>query len=264
MTLRRPRLIPRLAVKGSNVIVTVNLEGLRVVGKPADLARRYAQDADELLYLDSVASLYGRNQLTSLLEETTDDTFIPITVGGGIKSRADAKRLFDAGADKIALNTAAILRPESIRDISGYYGSQAVVVSIEAKRVNGGWEAYTENGRQRTGKDAVAWAFEAVRLGAGELLITSVDREGTRRGCDLDLIRAIAPNVPVPVIACGGIGSVEDVRAVAELGACAALSSALHSGALTVGGIRQELDASIRPGGEHVLSNCNDGKQLQG
>jgi len=186
-----------------------------------------------------VASLYGRNQLTALLEETTNDTFIPITVGGGIKSRADAKRLFDAGADKIALNTAAILRPESIRDISGYYGSQAVTVSIEAKRVNGGWEAYTENGRQRTGKDAVAWAFEAVRLGAGELLITSVDREGTRKGCDLDLIRAIAPNVPVPVIAHGGIATPEDVQAVAALGACAALSSALHTGAQTVGGLRR-------------------------
>ena len=239
--LRRPRIIPRLAIKGANVIVTVNLEGLRVVGKPADLARRYAEDADELLYMDAVASLYGRNQLTALLEETTNDTFIPITVGGGIKSRADAKRLFDAGADKIALNTAAILRPESIRDLSGHYGSQAIVVSIEAKRVNGGWEAYTENGRQKTGKDAVAWAHEAVRLGAGELLLTSVDREGTRRGFDLDLIRAIAPNVTVPVIACGGCGSVEDVQAAYEAGACSAMSTALHTGRLTVAGIREGL-----------------------
>lgn len=241
MTLRRPRLIPRLAIKSANVIVTVNMEGLRVVGKPADLARRYAEDADELLYLDAVASLYGRNQLTALLEETTSETFIPITVGGGIKSRADAKRLFDAGADKIALNTAAISRPESIRDISSYYGSQAVTVSIEAKRVNGGWEAYTENGRQRSGKDAVAWAHEAVRLGAGELLITSVDREGTRKGFDLDLIRAIAPNVPVPVIACGGAWSVADVRAAYEAGACVAMSSCLHTGVLTVAGIRAGL-----------------------
>ena len=241
VSLRRPRLIPRLAIKGPNVIVTVNLEGLRVVGKPADLARRYAQDADELLYMDAVASLYGRNQLESLIEETCADVFVPITVGGGIKSRADAKRFFDAGADKIALNTAAISRPACVRDISGYYGSQAVCVSIEAKRVNGGWEAYTENGRQRTGKDAVAWAHEAVRLGAGELLITSVDREGTRKGCDLDLIRAIAPNDPVPVIACGGLGSVEDARAVYEAGACVAASTALHTGALTVAGIREAL-----------------------
>ena len=239
--LRRPRIIPRLAVKGGDVILTVNMEGLRKCGKPADLAKRYAKDADELLYMDSVASLYGRNQLTALLEETTHDTFIPITVGGGIKSRADAKRLFDAGADKIALNTAAISRPESIRDISSYYGSQAITVSIEAKRTAHGWEAYTENGRQRTGKDAVAWALEAVRLGAGELLITSVDREGTRRGYDLDLIRAIAPNVPVPVIACGGCGSAEDVRAAYEAGACAAISTALHTGRLTVAGIREAL-----------------------
>ncbi len=239
--LRRPRLIPRLAVKGQNVIVTVNLEGLRVVGKPADLARKYAEDADELLYMDAVASLYGRNQLESLIEETCEEVFVPITVGGGIKSLLESKRLFSAGADKIALNTSAIQRPETIREFSDHYGAQAVVVSIEAKRVNGGWEAYTENGRQRTGKDAVAWALEAVRLGAGELLITSVDRERTRKGCDLDLIRAIAPNVPVPVIACGGLGSIEDVRAVAKLGACAAMSSALHTGRLTVAGVRAGL-----------------------
>lgn len=241
MSLRRPRLIPRLAVKGGNVIVTVNLEGLRVVGKPADLARRYAEDADELLYMDAVASLYGRNQLESLLTDTTADTFIPITVSGGIKSFADAKRLFEAGADKIAINTAALARPGFLRELAGHYGSQAIVASIEAKRTPHGWEAYTENGRQRTGKDAVAWAHEAVRLGAGELLITSVDHEGTRRGFDLELIRAIAPNVPVPVIACGGMGTVEHVRAAAELGACSAMSSALHCGRVTVAGIREGL-----------------------
>ena len=241
MTLRRPRLIPRLAIKGANVIVTVNMEGLRVVGRPADLARRYAEDADELLYMDAVASLYGRNQLESLLFETTQEVFIPITVGGGIQSRSDAKRLFDAGADKVALNTAALERPELIDELASFFGNQAVVVAIEAKRTAHGWEAYTENGRQRTGKDAVAWAQEAVRLGAGELLITSVDREGTRRGCDLDLIGAIAPHVPVPVIAHGGIASAAHVQAVADLGACAALSSALHTGAVSVGQIRAAL-----------------------
>ena len=236
--LRRPRIIPRLAVKGDSVIVTVNMEGLRRVGKPADLARLYAEDADELIYTDSVASLYGRNQLENLIEETTAQTFIPVTVGGGIASLQDARKFFNAGADKVAVNTAALKRPALIAELAGHFGSQAVVVSIEAKRVNGGWEAYTENGRERTGKDAVAWAHEAVRLGAGELLITSVDREGTRKGCDLDLIRAIAPNVPVPVIAHGGIATPEDVQAVAALGACAALSSALHTGAQTVGGLR--------------------------
>ena len=244
MTLRRPRLIPRLAVKGDQVIVTVNMEGLRVVGKPADLAKRYAEDADEILFMDAVASLYGRNQLESLIEETCEEVFIPITVGGGISSCGTARSLLRAGADKVAINTAALKTPDLITRITDQSGSQAVCVSIEAKRVNGGWEAYTENGRQRTGKDAVAWAFEAVRLGAGELLITSVDREGTRKGCDLDLIRAIAPNVPVPVIACGGIASAEDVKAVAALGACAAMSSALHTGAATVAGIRAELHSA--------------------
>ena len=239
MTLRRPRLIPRLAIKGDSVVVTVNMEGLRKVGKPADLARQYAeQDIDELLYLDVVASLYGRNQLESLIEEMCDKVFIPITVGGGISLLGDVRRLLQHGADKIAINTAAIKRPALIGEIADSVGSQAVCVSIEAKRVNGGWEAYTENGRQRTGKDAVAWAFEAVERGAGELLITSVDREGTRRGCDLDLIRAIAPNVPVPVIACGGIGRLEDALAVSKLGACIAMSSALHTNVLTIKDIR--------------------------
>ncbi len=239
--LRRPRLIPRLAVKGQDVILTVNLEGLRKCGKPADLAKRYAEDADELLYLDAVASLYGRNQLTALLEETTNETFIPVTVGGGIGSLQDVKRLFDAGADKVAVNTAALKRPDLINEIAGKYGSQALVVGIEAKRVNGGWEAYTENGRQKSGLDAVQWALQSVERGAGELLITSVDREGTKKGFDLDLIRAIAPNVPVPVIACGGMGSVEDARAAYEAGACVAASTCLHTGALTVAGIRAGL-----------------------
>ena len=237
--LRRPRIIPRLAVKGDSVIVTVNMEGLRRVGKPADLARRYAEDADEILFMDAVASLYGRNQLESLIEETCEEVFVPITVGGGIKSVQKCRSLLNSGADKLAINSAALQRPELVSECAGYFGSQAICISIEAKRTNGGWEAYTENGRQRTGKDAVAWAHEAVRLGAGELLITSVDREGTRKGCDLDLIRAIAPNVPVPVIAHGGIASAEDVQAVAELGACAAMSSALHTGAQTVGGLRR-------------------------
>ena len=240
MTLRRPRLIPRLAVKGDSVVVTVNMEGLRKVGKPADLAKQYAnQDIDELLYLDVVASLYGRNHLESLLTETAESVFVPITVGGGIKTLEHVKRLMDAGADKVAINTGAIENPRIIEEISGKFGSQALVIAIEAKRTDHGWEAYTENGRQRTGKDAVEWASEVIRLGAGELLITSIDKEGTRRGCDLDLIRAIAPNVTVPVIAHGGIGSVHDVNAIAKLGACVAISSALHTNALSIKDARE-------------------------
>ena len=238
MTLRRPRLIPRLAVKGDSVVITVNMEGLRKVGKPVDLARKYADDdVDELLYLDVVASLYGRNQLENLLINTVESVFVPVTVGGGIKPLAQAKRLMDAGADKVAINTGAIDNPRIIEEISGKFGSQALVIGIEAKRTRHGWEAYTENGRQPTGINAVEWASEAVRLGAGELLITSIDQEGTRRGCDLDLIRAVA-SVPVPVIACGGIGKLEDALAVSKLGACIAMSSALHTQALSVKDIR--------------------------
>lgn len=242
MTLRRPRIIPRLAIKGESVVITINLEGLRKVGKPAELASRYAEeDIDELLYMDVVASLYGRNQLDNLLSETAESVFVPITVGGGIKTLAQAKQLMDAGADKIAINTGAIENPHIIREISDMFGSQALVISIEAKRVQNmnTWEAYTENGRQRTGKDAIAWAHEAVSLGAGELLITSIDQEGTKRGCDLELIKAIAPNVPVPVIACGGVSKPEHVNDIAKLGACVALSSALHTNTLTISEIRQ-------------------------
>lgn len=241
MTLRRPRLIPRLAVKGDSVVVTVNLEGLRKVGKPADLARQYAdQDVDELLYLDIVASLYGRNQLESVLNETVESVFVPVTVGGGIKTLAEAKRMMDAGADKVAINTGAIESPRLIEEIAGKFGSQALVIEIQAKRINGGWEAYTENGRQRTGKDAVAWAFEAVKLGAGELLVTSIDCEGTKRGCDLELISAVA-QAPVPVIACGGIGRLEDILAVSRLGACVAMSGALHANMVSIGDIQDYL-----------------------
>lgn len=248
MTLRRPRIIPRLAVKGQNVIVTVNMEGLRIIGKPADLARKYAKDADELLYLDSVASLYGRNQLTELIRETTEDVFIPITVGGGIKSRADVKRLLDAGADKVAINTAALRTPALLRECSDYYGTQCIVLSIEAKRTGGTWEALTDCGRERSGKDAVAWAHEAVNLGVGEILLTSIDQEGLRHGYDLDLIRAIAPNVPVPVIACGGCAGAADVQAAYEAGACAAMSTVLHTGAATVVGLRDRLALGVNPG----------------
>src|SRR3990167_6351053 len=190
------RLIARLDIKGASVVKGVQMEGLRVVGKPEEMAKRYAEaGADEILYIDTVASLYGRNQLEALLEKTCEEVFVPITVGGGIKSVADARRLFNAGADKIAINTAALKRPDLINEMADKYGSQAVGVSIEAKRVSGGWECYTDNGRERTGVDAVVWADRSVSNGAGELLLTSVDRDGTRRGFDTELVAAIAPHV---------------------------------------------------------------------
>ena len=198
------RLIARLDIKGANVVKAVQFEGLRVVGKPEEMAQRYAESgADEILYIDTVASLYGRNQLEALLEKTVESVFVPITVGGGIGSIQDARRLFNAGADKIAVNTAALKRPALINELAGHFGSQAVVVSIEAKRVNGGWECYTDNGRNPTGRDARVWGIDAVGRGGGELLITSVDRDGTRRGFDTELVAAIAPHVHVPVTASG-------------------------------------------------------------
>lgn len=225
------RLIARLDIKGPNVVKGINLEGLRVVGRPEDLAKKYAeQGADELLYIDCVASLYGRNQLADLLDRTTRDVFIPVTVGGGIKSREDVQRLLGAGADKVAINTAAIKAPSLIRELADSYGSQAIVCSVEAKRRKDGWEAYTDNGREKTGRDAVEWAQEAVDLGAGEILLTSIDQEGTQRGFDLDLVALIAPNVPVPVTACGGMGNLHHLSEVIDRAKAdaVAMASVLH------------------------------------
>jgi len=237
------RLIARLDIKGPNVVKGIHFEGLRVVGNPIALATKYAEDADEILFVDTVASLYGRNQLTRLLEETTSEVFIPVTVAGGIKSRADVKRLLDAGADKVAINTAAIANPALVRELSDHYGSQAIVVQIDAKRVAGGWEAYTDNGRERTGRDAVRWAAEAVALGAGEILLTSIDQDGTRRGFDVELVRAIAPHTPVPVTACGGMGNMGHLREVLDYGIAdaVAMASVLHRGEMTIGGMRDGL-----------------------
>lgn len=248
------RLIARLDIKGQKVVKGISFEGLRIVGDPIELGVKYAREgADELFFIDTVSSLYNRSQLLPLLEQTTDDVFIPVTVGGGIKSLADAKRLLDAGADKIAINTAAIADPSLIADLSNHYGSQAIVVSIEAKRHGGAhaggserkWEALTHNGRERTGVDACWWAQEAVRLGAGELIVTSVDQDGTRRGFDVELIAQIAPRVPVPVVAAGGCWSVEHVCAVLDEGRAdaVAIGSALHYGALNFGRLRHELNS---------------------
>ncbi len=236
------RLIAKLNIKGKNVVQGIQMEGLRVVGDPAEMAQRYAESgADEIFYNDCVASLYGRNQLESLLEKTCEEVFVPITVAGGIESISDARRLFNAGADKIAVNTGALQRPDLINELAGHFGSQAVVVSIEAKRVNGGWECYTDNGRNRTDIDVVRWANGAVARGAGELLVTSVDRDGTRKGFDTALIAAIAPNVPVPVTASGGCGSLEHLRSVLVDGKAdaVAVASVLHYGLLDFDQIRQ-------------------------
>lgn len=207
------RLIARLDVKGPNLIKGVHLEGLRVIGPPNEYAiRYYHQGADEILYMDCVASLYGRNNLSEVVKSAVQNIFVPITVGGGIRSVEDATHLLRCGADKVAVNTAAIANPPLITDIARRFGSQCMVLSIEAKQVGADrWEAYTDNGRERTGLDVVEWAKRAVSMGAGEVLLTSVDREGTRKGLDIALLKAITSEVTVPVIGSGGVGKPEDV-----------------------------------------------------
>lgn len=236
------RLIARLDIKGNHVVKGIRMEGLRRVGDPAALAENYASSgADELLYIDQVASLYGRNQLEELLERTTERVFIPVTVGGGISSLADVQRLLNAGADKVAVNTAAIRRPALINEIAGRYGNQCLVVSIEAKRTRDGWECYTDCGRERTGLSAVSWAAAAVERGAGELLVTSIDHDGTVKGMDHDLIRALS-FVEVPLTASGGLCSVEDARQALQQGCDAlAVGAALHQGKINLGDLRHEL-----------------------
>ncbi len=236
------RLIARLDIKAPNLIKGVRLEGLRKIGDPNVFARRYYEaGADEILYMDIVASLYERNSLADIVERSTRDVFVPMTVGGGIRSLEDAKVLLRAGADKVAINTAAVKRPELITEMARYFGSQCVVLSIEGKSAGPGrWEAYTDNGREHTGLDAVEWAKRGAELGAGEILVTSVDREGTRKGFDIALTRAVSRAVSVPVIASGGMGTVEHlVEAVKDGDADAvAMADCLHYDRLSLPDIR--------------------------
>lgn len=242
------RLIARLDIKGPNLIKGVHLEGLRVVGDPQDYARRYyEQGADELLYIDIVASLYGRSMLTEIVRRAAHDVFVPLTVGGGVRQVDDVRDLLRAGADKVAINTAAVRRPELITEVSRRFGSQAMVLSIEAKeQATGRWEVYTDCGRERSGVDAVQWAIRGVELGAGEVLVTSIDREGTKRGFDVPLTRAIADAVPVPVIASGGYGEpIHLVQVVQEGRADAvAFADALHYERSTLQALRQTASAA--------------------
>lgn len=207
-----PRLVARLDVKGPNVIKGIHFEGLRVVGNPNEIARRYYENgAQELLFIDTVASLYGRNNLKELVAETAKDVFLPMTVGGGIRRVSDARALLSAGADKIAVNTAAVARPELLSELANEFGSQCVVLSVQAKRDGGSWEAYTEAGREHSGMDAISWICEAQELGVGELLVTSVDQDGTGKGFDLALASAVSDIATVPVIFGGGFGHTNDI-----------------------------------------------------
>jgi len=226
------RIAPRLDIKGPNLVKGIHFEGLRVLGKPEAFARYYYEHgADELIYMDAVASLYGRNSLLEIVERTSREIFIPLTVGGGLRSIADIRQVLRAGADKVSLNTAAIARPDLVQEASRAFGASTIVVSIEAMRgPNGRYQAYVNYGRDRTDVDAVEWAGRAAALGAGEIMVTSIDREGTGKGFDVDLVRQVSDRVPVPVIAGGGAGSVEDVREVIADGRveAVALAAMLH------------------------------------
>ena len=226
------RIIPRLDIKGPNLVKGIHLEGLRVLGNPADFARfYYEQGADELLFMDVVASLYERNSLHDIITSTAKSIFIPITVGGGIRSISDIKEVLRVGADKVCLNTAAIKNPQLIKDASRMFGSSTIVVAIEAiKESDGSYLAYTDNGREYTGIDVFEWAQQVADLGAGEVVITSVDREGTGQGFDIDLVSKISNLINIPVIAHGGAGKMEHVFDVIQKGNVSAvmISSLFH------------------------------------
>lgn len=239
--MRSIRLVSRLDIKGPNLIKGIKLEGLRVIGNPYDFAKKYYQEGiDEIIYIDIVASLYGRNSLTDLVERTAKDVFVPITVGGGIRSVEDALKLFKAGADKVAINTAAVQNPRLIEDLAQRFGSQAVVLSIEANKNGVNYEAYTDNGRNHTGLNVFDWVVEGEKLGAGEILLTAVDQEGTGKGFDVELITQVTKRVNIPVIASGGMGNLKHFsEAIFNGGADAvAMANVLHYNRLPIEQIR--------------------------
>lgn len=241
----KARLIARLDIKQRHLIKGIHLEGWRKVGVPHQAANAYyTEGIDELLYMDVVASLYGRNSLVELVEETARKLFVPLCVGGGVRSVGDADKLFRAGADKVAVNTAAIGNPDLLTSLAKRFGSQAVVLSIEAKGQGScSWECYVDNGRERTGRDVVDWVSKAEDLGVGEILVTSIDRDGTRRGPEIELLMAVRAATNLPVIASGGIGTSAHVAQLlnGDLADAVALGTVLHYGDLTVSDIRKDL-----------------------
>jgi cyclase len=230
--MNKTRLIPRLDIKGPNLVKGIHLEGLRVLGKPERYAKYYYENgADELFFQDAVASLYDRNSLSDIITKTAKEIFIPLTVGGGIRTIDDIKLILRAGADKVSINTAAINNPDFIKKAALSFGSSTIVVAIEAiKQPDGKYLAYTDNGREFTGIEVLTWAKKIEELGAGELVITSVDKEGTGEGFDIELINLISQAVSIPVIAHGGFGSPDDAVKVINEGKVDAISvaSVLH------------------------------------
>jgi cyclase len=234
---RSVRIIPCLDVDRGRVVKGVNFLDLRDAGDPVELAARYdAEGADELVFLDITASSDARDTILDVALRTAEEVFIPFTIGGGIRSVDDARSLLRAGADKVSVNTAAIARPDVVAEIAGEFGSQCAVVAIDARRAERGWEVYSHGGRKPTGLDAVSWAAEVESLGAGEILLTSMDRDGTRDGFDLELTRSVADSCNIPVIASGGVGNLDHlVEGVTEGKADAVLAASIfHFGEYTV------------------------------
>ncbi|HVC70438.1 MAG TPA: imidazole glycerol phosphate synthase subunit HisF [Acidimicrobiales bacterium] len=227
--MRSVRVVPCLDVDDGRVVKGVRFVDLIDAGDPVELASRYdAEGADELVFLDITASAHGRDTMVEVVARTAEQVFIPFTVGGGVRRAEDARRLLRAGADKVALNTAALLEPELVRTLAGEFGAQCVVVAIDARHrpTGGGWEVYTHGGRENTGQDAVSWAQRCAAGGAGEILLTSMDRDGTRLGFDLELTRAVVDAVSVPVVASGGVGTLGHLVDGARVGGADAVLAA--------------------------------------
>ena len=245
------RIIARLDIKGPNVIKGIQMEGLRVIGKPADLARRYYEGgADELVFVDTVATLYGRDNLREVVELAANELFIPLTVGGGLRTLDDAKDMLMSGADKVAVNSGAIRNPALLGEIASVFGNQCVVLSVEAKKTaEGRWEPYIDNGREPTGLDLIEWCAEAVSRGAGEVLLTSVDRDGTKRGFDTELVHEVSNAVNVPVVCSGGAGTAQhvvDLFHESDIDAVA-VGTVLHYGLLSIADIKHAASESGLP-----------------
>jgi len=248
------RVIPCLDVDNGRVVKGTNFVDIRDAGDPVELAERYdAEGADELVFLDITASHESRDTIVELARRTADNVFIPFTIGGGIRSVEDAQAVLDAGADKVSVNSAALDRPELISELAEVFGSQCVVIAIDAKRSDDGWDVYTHGGRTRAeGREAVEWAREATELGAGEVLLTSMDRDGTTDGYDLELTRAVAEAVSVPVIASGGAGDLDHLVEAVEAGHADAVlcASIFHYGRHTVAEAKQTMERAgipVRP-----------------
>jgi cyclase len=233
------RIIPCLDVHAGRVVKGVNFVSLRDAGDPVEVARRYDEaGADEITFLDITASSDARDTIVPVIERVAEQVFIPLTVGGGVRKVEDVRKLLNAGADKVSINTAAVENPQLVADCARRFGSQAIVVAVDAKGAGPGrWEVYTHGGRRPTGKDAVEWAAKMAALGAGEILLTSMDRDGTKSGFDLELTRAVARAVPVPVIASGGVGTLEHLAQGVEIGEADAVlaASIFHYGEFSVG-----------------------------